>query len=56
MAAMSLDEALSMITGTRSEWRSRTRADSMTRCSNGTSRLCLKFVRGAMMVVAGYER
>jgi len=35
----------SQITGTRSLYRSRTRADSATRCSKECSRLCAKLIR-----------
>ena len=42
---MSEEGVFSQITGTRSLYRSRTRADSATRCSKECSRLCAKLIR-----------
>jgi hypothetical protein len=47
---MSEEGVFSQITGTRSLYRSRTRADSATRCSKECSRLCAKLIR----IVAGW--
>lgn len=42
---MTEEGVFSQITGTRSLYRSRTRADSATRCSKECSRLCAKLIR-----------